>query len=59
MGEAILHHTPHHAKPASPKTMQKVSGQIPKAACDPTKLSSILRLAKGGFSHRRFKEHVK
>jgi hypothetical protein len=58
MGEAILH-TPHHAQPASPKTMQKVSKQIPKTACDPTKLSSILRLAKGGFSHRRFKHDTK
>ncbi|MBA8876389.1 hypothetical protein [Phyllobacterium myrsinacearum] len=58
MGDAILH-TPHHAKPASPNTLQKVRGQIPKVACDPTKLSSILRLAKGGFSHRRFKQETK
>ncbi len=58
MGEVILH-TPHNAHCATPQILQKVRLQMPDKAESNNKLSDILKRAKGGFTHRRFKQHSK
>lgn len=57
--EEVTLHTPHNASCASPQILQRVRSEMPKKTTSPNKLSDILRRAKGGFTHRRFKEHAK
>ncbi|MRG55764.1 hypothetical protein SAMN05428967_2574 [Phyllobacterium sp. YR620] len=57
MGDVTLH-LPHNASCASQQILQKVREEMPKKPASPNKLSDILRRAKGGFTHRRFKQHT-
>jgi hypothetical protein len=58
MGDVTLH-TPHNACCATPQILQKVREEMPSKPASPNRLSDILRRAKGGFAHRRFKQHTK
>ncbi|MDQ0998726.1 hypothetical protein QFZ34_003908 [Phyllobacterium ifriqiyense] len=58
MGEVTLH-TPHNASCATPQILQKVRSEMPTKPASSNKLSDILKRAKGGFTHRRFKQHSK
>lgn len=57
MGDVTLH-TPIMQSCATPQILQKVREEMPKKPSSPNKLSDILRRAKGGFTHRRFKQHT-
>lgn len=58
MAEVTLH-TPHNANCATPQILQKVRAEMPTGTAASNKLSDILKRAKGGFTHRRFKQHSK
>ncbi|PWL18674.1 hypothetical protein DKP76_06235 [Falsochrobactrum shanghaiense] len=44
-------------RPVTPQILQNVQSQMPKPSEDRTQVCNVLRLSKGGYSHRRRRAH--